>query len=276
MGNFGHHVHNCFRGILLRRNLFLTAVLYCSERASTDAVSNVNMLFKVLGMTSLLSLPLGIVSHPLGGNVGLHAISGYCICVFVFRFLYLSYCISHPLGGCVCLHAIWWHWQNLHWQSGRRNWQQARRRWTPDSRLSPPATARPSAWPRWTPVIPRTTGVSNRTATKFTQLNIEMRSYKMTANQSRTGPEESVGQNLQKPGCQCQQKCWNVMFKVVEDLPIPLAALRNRIPKPFHWSVCPFIDLQQFSSLIPIEHSTGTRGAKLIRTIWKKPCYVST
>ena len=82
MGNFGH-VHNYFRGILLRQNLFLTAVLYCSEIASTDAVSNVNMLFKVLGMTSLLSLPLGIVSHPLGGNVGLHAISGTGI-VFVF------------------------------------------------------------------------------------------------------------------------------------------------------------------------------------------------
>ena len=92
MGNFGH---NYF--------FALTAVLYCSEIASTDAVSNVNMLFKVLGMTSLLSLPLGIVSHPLGGNVGLHAISGTGI---VFVFLYLSYCISHPLGGCVCLHAI--------------------------------------------------------------------------------------------------------------------------------------------------------------------------
>ena len=52
-----------------------------------------------------------------------------------------------------------------------------------------------------------TAGVGNKTATKFTQLNIEMRSYKMTANQSRAGPEESVGQNLQKPGCQCQQKC---------------------------------------------------------------------
>ena len=36
-----------------------------------------------------------------------------------------------------------------------------------------------------------TAGVGNKTATKFTQLNIEMRSYKMTANQV-----EQVQKNL--------------------------------------------------------------------------------
>ena len=56
------------------------AVLYCGQRDSKGS-SNGNMPFKVLGMTSFLSLPLGIVLHPFCG-----------------------------WGG---LHAIQWHWQNL-------------------------------------------------------------------------------------------------------------------------------------------------------------------
>ena len=74
-GNFGKQVQNCFRGILLSGNLFVTADVpqFCIvgkeiPRASTD-IWNGNMPFKVLGMTSLLSLPPGIVLHPFCGSV---------------------------------------------------------------------------------------------------------------------------------------------------------------------------------------------------------------
>ena len=64
MGNFGQ-VPNYFWGILLRGNLFVPAairtneraLLYCAQRDS-EGSSNGNIPFKVLGMTSLLSLNL--------------------------------------------------------------------------------------------------------------------------------------------------------------------------------------------------------------------------
>ena len=157
-------------------------------------------------MTSLLSLPLGIVSHPLGGNVGLHAISGtgivfvflslcFCICLIVFHILLVVVCVCMPSDGI-----------------GRTFIDRAGEEI--DSRLDGDGhqTVDCHHRPRQDHRLDRDghqsyRGIGNRTATKFTQLNIEMRSYKMTANQSGTGPEESVGQNLQKPGFQCQQKC---------------------------------------------------------------------
>ena len=84
MGNFGKQVQNCFRGILLSGNLFVTADVpqFCIvgkeiPRASTD-IWNGNMPFKVLGMTSLLSLPPGIVLHPFCGSV-LVCMPSHCI-----------------------------------------------------------------------------------------------------------------------------------------------------------------------------------------------------
>ena len=99
MGNFGQ-VPNYFRGILLsgklicngRTNKWKQFSIVAKEipRACTD-ISNGNMPFKVPGMASLHSLPLGIVLHP------------FCGCL-------------------VGLHTIQCHWQDLHWQSGGQNW----------------------------------------------------------------------------------------------------------------------------------------------------------
>ena len=198
------------------------------------------MLFKVLGMTSLLSLPLGIVSHPLGGNVGLHAISGtgilfvflylgFCICLIVFHILLVVVCVCMPSDGI-----------------GRTFIDRAAEEI--DSRLDGDGhqTVDCHHRPRQDHRLDRDGHQSYRR--RWQQNSNEVQSIKHwneilqdDSKSSRTGPEESVGQNLQKPGCQCQQKCWNVMFKVVEDLPIPSTALRNRSPKPFHWSVCLFV-----------------------------------
>jgi len=99
MGNFGQ-VPNYFRGILLWGNLFVTAVptnessflLWRKRfRGLARTFRMETCLLKSLELTSLHSLPLGIVLHP------------FCGCL-------------------VGLHTIQCHWQDLHWQSGGQNW----------------------------------------------------------------------------------------------------------------------------------------------------------
>ena len=201
MGNFGQ-VPNYFRGILLHRNLFVTAVyvlanetavLYCGQRDS-EGSSNGNMPFKVLGMTSLLSLPLGIVLHP------------FC--------------------GCVGLHAIRWHWQHLHWQRGRRNWQWHRQRLTRGRNRNIKCNKKHKQTEnatnkQWQP--PRLTFDSHTDFVLRTNFTKKIR--KMEEEQERNLQTIHVTLSWRTAlFCHCHQMCWNGTFEVVQNFPIHLTA----------------------------------------------------